>query len=133
MLLSRNYWQEREYISVISSTHYCTVRKFQKFSLTFFWQKFRESNGLTKENTKELISRDIFVFPQFAVWKKKNLVSSKQISSNQLYSNFFSKNVIFTKILPKMCDTELQAGNFHTVQWFFRKHLLKSILIRSIY
>ena len=32
--------------------------KLRKFSLTFFWQKFRESNVLlNKEITKELISR----------------------------------------------------------------------------
>ena len=29
-----------------------TVWKFQKFTLTLFWQKFRENNGFTKEITK---------------------------------------------------------------------------------
>ena len=29
-----------------------TVWKLQKSTLTHFWQKFRESNGLTKEITK---------------------------------------------------------------------------------
>ena len=28
-----------------------TLWKFQKFTLTHFWQKFRESNGFTKEIT----------------------------------------------------------------------------------
>ena len=29
--------------------------------------------------------------------------NEKDISSNQLFSNFFSKNISFTKFLPKMC------------------------------
>ena len=33
--------------------------------------------------------------------KMKNLVSPKNISSNQLFSNFYSKKVSFTKFLPK--------------------------------
>ena len=36
--------------------------------------------------------------------KVKNLVSPKNISSNQL----FSKNVTFTKFLPKICETKSQ-------------------------
>ena len=34
-----------------------------------------------------------------------NLLSSNNISSNQLFSNFYSKNVIFTKFLQKMCES----------------------------
>ena len=57
--------------------------KLQKFSLTHFWQKFRESNGFTKEVTKELISRNIFwrerIF-RFSTlcycWNYKNLLYS---------------------------------------------------------
>ena len=41
----------------VFSTLCVTVWKLQKFSLTPFWQKFRESNCFTKEITKELISR----------------------------------------------------------------------------
>ena len=40
--------------------------------------------------------------------KTKNLVSPKNISSNQLFSKFFSRNVTFTKFLPKMCETKSQ-------------------------
>ena len=35
----------------------------------------------------------------------KNLASFKNISSNLLFSKFFSTNVTFTKFLQKMCDT----------------------------
>ena len=37
---------------------FCIIRiawKLQKFTLTFFWQKFRESNSFTKEIAKEMI------------------------------------------------------------------------------
>ena len=37
-----------------------TVCKILKFTLTHFWQKFRESKSVTKEVTIELISRNIF-------------------------------------------------------------------------
>ena len=35
--------------------HVCTVWKLRKFSLTLFWQKFRENNVFIDQNTKELI------------------------------------------------------------------------------
>ena len=38
--------------------------------------------------------------------KMKNLLSLKKISSNQLFSNFFSKTVTFTKFLQKICARE---------------------------
>ena len=37
-----------------------TVWKLRKFTLTPFWQKFRESNGFTREVPKELNWRNIF-------------------------------------------------------------------------
>ena len=39
--------------------------------------------------------------------KMKNLVSPKNISSNQLFSIFYSKNITFTKFLPKMRESKL--------------------------
>ena len=52
----------RHYIIVDMRLHHLvhTVWKLRKFSLTLFWQKFRESNVFTKEITKELISRNFF-------------------------------------------------------------------------
>ena len=47
-MLSRNFCQK------------CVKENFRNFSLTLFWQKFRETNIFTKEVTKELISRNIF-------------------------------------------------------------------------
>ena len=38
-----------------------TVWKLRKFSLMYFWQKFRESNSSTKQVTKELIWRKHFL------------------------------------------------------------------------
>ena len=60
-----------------------------------------------------------------SVEKREILSHWKKISSNQLFSNFFLKNVIFMKFLTKMCettsqqfphcaaDTLLTCGNFH--------------------
>ena len=39
--------------------------------------------------------------------KMKNLLSQKKISSNQLFSTFFSKTVNFTKFLPIECDSRI--------------------------
>ena len=36
----------------------------------------------------------------------KNLLPPKNISSNQLFSDFFRKNVTLTKFLPKPCETK---------------------------
>ena len=35
-----------------------------------------------------------------------NSLSPKKISSNQLFSDFFSKSVTFTKFLPKMSESK---------------------------
>ena len=39
--------------------------------------------------------------------KMKNLLSPKNISSNQLFSNFISKTVVLTKFLPKKCESKI--------------------------
>ena len=44
-LISRNFWAQSRFI-VISTQ--CTVWKLRKFTLTVFWQKFRENNAFTK-------------------------------------------------------------------------------------
>ena len=43
---------------------------------------------------------------QCSVVKWKIHSHQKKISSNQLFSNFFSKNVAFTKFLPKKCESK---------------------------
>ena len=70
------------------------------------------------EITKELIWRIFFVrvsiqfqhsvnMAQCAqCGKMKNLLSLKRISSNQLFSNFFSKTAAFTKFLPKLRESK---------------------------
>ena len=48
----------------------CTVWKLRKFTLTLFWQKFRESNSFTnKENTIHLIWRIFSRETKFLLWK----------------------------------------------------------------
>ena len=59
--------------------------KLLRLSRTHFWQKFREINGFTKEITKELIWRNIFlVRPNFSFF---------HIVGN-LLSLFFGKNFV---------------------------------------
>ena len=58
-----------------------------KFTLTLFWQKFRESNAFTLWKTEKFTLTKIF-FPL-----------------KQLFSDLFSKCGVFTKFLPKMRDT----------------------------
>ena len=59
-LLSRNFCQKcvRENFRNFHTVH-SEVWKKRKFTLA--WQKFRESNVLSKEVTKEFISRNIFL------------------------------------------------------------------------
>ena len=49
--------------------------KLRKFTLTLFWQKFRESNGFTKEVTLKLISRNFSFFraATHAEWKLREI------------------------------------------------------------
>ena len=42
-------------VAVKFSSLHNTVWKLQKFTLTLFWQKIRESSAFTKQITKELI------------------------------------------------------------------------------
>ena len=77
---------------------YCyTVWKLQKFTLTYFWQKFRESNVFTKGNTKELIWRNIFsVRVNFSFFTSLCYVlkffSSNQLFNTSLVNTSFSRN-----------------------------------------
>ena len=63
-----------------------TVWKLRKFTVTLIWQKFREINVFTKENTKELIWRNF-------LWVK---VSSSFSTLWEILSHldFFVKSVI---------------------------------------
>ena len=56
---------------------------YEIFTLTLFWQKFCESNALTKEVTKmvvdftknNLVREIISSFPHYTVWKLRNFLS----------------------------------------------------------
>ena len=105
-----------------------TVWKLQKFSLTFFFfcKNFVKAMVLLKKllnswfDEKIFREGEFFVFPHCAhstakcqtcectVWKKREILSQqlKKNSSNQLFSNFFSKTIAFTKFLRKKCERE---------------------------
>ena len=73
-------------------------------------QKFREINFFTKDFYSNLIWRKIFrVAVNFSFFHTVHCVravmSLKNISSNQLFCNFISKNVGFTNFLPKKYES----------------------------
>ena len=99
--------------------------------LSYVWEWISEINTLSciancrhilRKNSRNclikyyciVISRNIFHATQILVFlsltqqcgKARNSLSPKNISSNQLYNNSFSKTVTFTKILPKMRERE---------------------------
>ena len=94
-----------------------TVWKNEKFGLTN--KIFRQFSYLVISLVKTLLSRN---FCQKCVRLNRSSFHTvhtvhtveiteiyshwKNISSNCLFSNFFSKNVTFTKFLPKMCRTK---------------------------
>ena len=80
----------------------CGLWKLRKFILTHFCQKFRESNGFTKEITKELIWRNSFMR------MNSSFFQSMEITEFYCHHAFFSQ---------KFRDINLLLKNF-TLNWF---------------
>ena len=76
-----------------------------------------------------------FLFTRCTVWKnEKFTVTHKKISSNQLISIFFSKNVTFTKVLSKKCDSKWEIhchSNFFSSNQFRVKFSSKKLLSQN--
>ena len=68
------------------------VWKLLRFSLTHFWQKFRESNDFTKELTNEAIWRNIFW------WDWIFRFSTQYIAVLLKNQHFFRQIDIFTRV-----------------------------------
>ena len=91
--------------------------KNEKFSHTSF-AKISSNQLFSNFFVRQLLSRNfcekvwerISAFSTAQCGKTKNSVSPKIFSSNLLFSDFFGKNVTFTKFLPKMCETKSQCG-----------------------
>ena len=60
-LLSRNFCQK---CVRVNFRNFHTVWKLRKFTLTLFWQKFRESNGFTNKITKYLVDLTKYFFSE---------------------------------------------------------------------
>ena len=117
-------WNDNSVYLQLISRNFCwkilftqCVCKLQKFSLTLFSQKIRESNGFTKkliigDLTKFFQWEEISRFSTLLLWFKmvwkyeKFTLGWQNISSNQL---FLSKNVTFTKFLPKSVLTAVRV------------------------
>ena len=92
------------------------MQSVEKWKIYCHWEKkkkIRQIKSLVISLGKPLFSRNFLqvrvIFHTTAVlwgvekWKIYYHISLKKISSNQLFSNFFSKTVTFTKFLPKTC------------------------------
>ena len=69
-------------------------------------KNFREINYLVISLVKTLIWQKKILLFLHSVEKQKIYSHRKNFSSNQLFSNFFSKNVTFTKFLPEMSESK---------------------------
>ena len=81
-------------------------------------KKIRQINSLVITLVKTLLSRNFcqkcvrlnrsnfHIVSAHSVEKWKILSHWKKISSNQLFSSFVSKNVVFTKFLSKKCESK---------------------------
>ena len=68
-----------------------------------------------------------------SVEKRKIYSHRKNISSNQLFSNFFSNIVVFTKFLPKKCERQfLVFSTLHcgySLSHFFGRNFVKATFL----
>ena len=95
-------WQKNPEICTlwwIFQSYITTVWILRKFTLTHFWQKIRESNGFTKEVTREMISRNFFqwewIFRFSTVWKfVSRFVCHSDLGSQTCHFDIFSDEEI---------------------------------------
>ena len=118
--------------ALISQNFESKFRQFphsRKFTLALFWQNFREATFLLKKLLNSWFDEIFSVRENFSffytvssiictVWKNKKFSLTEKISSNQLFSNFVTKTIAFTKFLQKSVRDNF--CNFHTecaVDW----------------
>ena len=97
-------------------------------SVTVFSWKFRQINVLLKNLTKLIWRKKSVVaycgnYRNYLCVKMRMFLSPKNISSNQLFSTFFSKNVAFTEFLLKMRESQFPWFP-HCVLWKLKKFTL---------
>ena len=64
------------------------------------------------------------------VWKNEKLTLTKKISSNQLFSTFFSKTITFTKFFCQKC-VRVNFRNFHTkISHLFDRNFVKATFLK---
>ena len=80
----------------------------REFTLTLFWQKFRESNVFANKVTKDLISRK-----KFQCGKTWNSLLRKSFSSNQFCVKFcLGKKLIWRNFCARIVAVKLRKCNF---------------------
>ena len=109
MIAFKNSWKLLFQFSLMN----LIVNWFHGINLKFFHTLVNYGKNFVKSTTFKCfhdffqVSVNSAVFPPHSVEKWKIWSHWKNISSNQLYSNLFSKNVTFTKFLPKKCETKV--------------------------
>ena len=128
-----NFFSVRDNFSFFHTAVKRTVWKSWNFSLTLFQQKFRESNGFTKQITKELIWRNIFsVRPNFSFFhtvKRLFLIFFVKSVTKVRNENDFFRETIFNFALAFFCENSVKTTFFSSI-WRFFKFLLERYLCR---
>ena len=91
-----------------------TVWKLREFSLTHFWQKFRESNGVVLKSWFDEISGFstlcLMLGKLHKVEKTRIFSHLTNISSNQFTATKYSRNANFTEILLEYMHYEISQN-----------------------
>ena len=116
-----------------------TVCKLLNFTLSDFWQKFREIETLNWFHGFFFFSSEniLFVFTTPQCGKPWNSLSPKNISSNQLFSEFISKTLLSRNFCKR--SVRVNFRNFHTVNTLLptssrkmRRNLILTGIVRFI-
>ena len=94
-----------------------TLWKLRKFTITHFWQKFRESNVFTKEPIwRKKVRENFAVFHTHSVVEKREIIIGKKFRQiNYLVISLVKTLHCFHEIFAKKVWENF--CNFHTVMW----------------
>ena len=127
MLITRNFCGNMWY-----RNHSVTVWKLREFTLTLFWQKFRESNVFIRGITKESVWRNIFSVSVVENWRiYSHRKKIRQI--NALIISLLVKSLLSQKFCQKReKENRENFRNFHNAT-ICRKNSVKVTFTLEIY
>ena len=101
---------------------------YRNFYTVFFhtelelWVYFR--NQYCTSRFHEIFAEELW---KHSVEKREILSHWKKISSNQLFSNFFSKTIAFTKFLRKKCEREFLQFPHYDLYFFVNVSMFSNL------